>query len=123
MALFYLDNDIDRHIKDALEARGHEALRTRDEHLERADDATQLLRAAQTGRILVTHNERDFKLLQRAWRIWPAPVRHAGIIVIPQQRWPPTEAAERIDGFVRGDPLLVDELYWWTVDRGWVRYQ
>ena len=61
-------------------------------------------------------------MLQGAWRLWPAPPRHAGILVIPQQRWSAAAAAERIDGFVRGEPPLLDELYWWTVGHGWMRY-
>ena len=75
------------------------------------------------GCALVTHNERDFKLLQRAWRLWPAPVRHAGVLVIPQQRWTPSQTAEEMDRFVQSGQPLANELYWWTVGRGWVRFE
>ena len=122
MSSFYLDHDLERHVQSALEALGHSVVRTRELGLERADDATQLLRAAQTNRVLVTHNERDFKLLQRAWRQWAVPFHHSGVLVIPQQRWKPDDAAARIDRFVRSGQPLTDELYWWTVDRGWLRY-
>ena len=123
MGSFYLDHDLDRRIKAALEERGHHAIRTRDLRFERADDATQLYTAARMGCALVTHNERDFKLLQRAWRLWPAPVRHAGVLVIPQQRWTPSQTAEELDRFVQSGQPLANELYWWTVGRGWVLFE
>ena len=123
MATFYLDHDLVRQVQSALQARGHHAVRTRELGHERADDAAQLFFAARAGYVLVTHNERDFKLLQRAWRRWPAPLRHAGVLVIPQQRWTADQAAEELDQFVQSGRPLTDELYWWTVDRGWVRFE
>jgi hypothetical protein len=122
VASFYLDHDLNRQVKAALEALGHQVIRTRDLQLERADDATQLLTAARRGAMLVTHNERDYTLLHRAWRLWPAPLAHAGVLVIPQQRWSPAEAARQIDGFVRSGQPLPNDLYRWTPARGWQRF-
>ena len=73
MPSFYLDHDLDRRVPAALEAYGYSVVRTRELGLERAGDATQVLRASQDNRIFVTHNGRDFKLLQRAWRLWAVP--------------------------------------------------
>jgi hypothetical protein len=119
---FYLDHDVSAAIKTELAAQGHDVIRTRDLGLERADDATQLFRAAQAGYVLVTHNERDYKLLQRAWRLWPAPFPHFGILIIPQQRWTAVRTAEELDRFVQTGQALQNELFWWTNDRGWVRF-
>ncbi len=70
---------------------------------------------------LVTHNSEDFALLQHAWRLWSVPIIHAGILVIPQQRWSASQAALEIDRFVQTVPTLANELYFWTSNRGWVR--
>jgi hypothetical protein len=101
-------------------ALGHVAVRTRELRLDRADDAAQLLTAAQRGWVFVTHNGRDFKLLHTAWRLWPAPLQHAGVLVIPQHRWSAPETAERLDRFVNSGAVLTNELYEWTATRGWM---
>jgi hypothetical protein len=97
---FYHDHDVSAAIKIELAAQGYDAIRTRDLEPERADDATPLFRDAQAGYVLVTHHERDYKLLQRAWRLWPAPLSHSGVLIIPQQRWAAVRTAEELMRFV-----------------------
>jgi hypothetical protein len=122
VAHIYLDHDLDRRVQPELQTLGHDVVHTRELRLERGDDATQLLTAARAQRVLVTHNERDYKLLQRAWILWPAPMEHSGILVVPQQRWLPPEMASRLDQFFRASALLTNELWWWTVAHGWLRF-
>ena len=66
MAYFYLDNDVARECADDLRAYGHDVITTRELSRARATDDEQLLFAAQQGRILFTHNWRDFLLLHDA---------------------------------------------------------
>lgn len=87
MASFYFDHDVPRVLGLALQHLGHDSLSTRELGRERSNDAEQLLVAAQTARILVTHNAEDFTLLQQAWRLWSVPIIHASILIIPQQKW------------------------------------
>ena len=123
MAALYFDHNVDRRWKPSLEQAGHSVVLTREVHLERADDALQLLTAARRGYVLVTHNEADFKLLQKAWRQWSVAMQHAGILVVPQQRWAPDEAAQHLGSLLASGLPLVNELYWWTPEHGWRRYE
>jgi hypothetical protein len=65
----------------------------------------------------------DFALLHQAWCLWPAPLQHSGILVIPQQRWSATEAAAELDDFIRTGLSLINALYIWTPSRGWISYE
>jgi hypothetical protein len=123
VAGLYFDHNVDRRWKPPLEQSGHSVVLTRDLHLERADDALQLLTAAERGYVIVTHNEADFKLLQKAWRQWPVAIHHAGILVAPQRRWSPEEAAQRLASILLAGSPLTDELYWWTPEHDWRRYE
>src|SRR3712207_5773912 len=107
MAGFYLNGNIDVDLARLLAPFGHDALTTLAAGRRLAGDEEQLVFAATAGRILVTHNSKDFKLLQRAWRYWsdvwavePRP-RHAGILAVAQS---PTIGSDRlareIDAFV-----------------------
>jgi hypothetical protein len=126
VADFFTDSDVSIALAPALRARGHGATTALAEGLRTASDAQQLLAAVQRGWILVTHNYRDFLLLHQAWNLWrQAGVvayrlpRHPGMLVIPQQRWTDSEAAQEIDAFLRTNPAMEDMLYQWTVGRGW----
>jgi hypothetical protein len=123
VASFYLDHDVSIQLQLALEAFRHDVVTTRDLRDQRANDAEQLHTAARAGRVLVTHNRVDFALLHQAWCLWPAPLQHSGILVIPQQRWSATEAAAELDGFIRTGLSLINALYIWTPSRGWISYE
>ena len=123
MASFYLDHDVSARLKQALEVLGHDVITTRSLGDQRANDAQQLFTAAHNWRLLVTHNRADFELLHQAWCLWPAPLPHAGILVIPQQRWLAPEAAAELDRFIQTGVPVINLLYIWTPSRGWIRYE
>ncbi len=122
MASFYTDEDVGRQTAMELGKYGHFTTTARDQRLESVPDPRQLLTAADNGWILVTHNRRDFVLLNDAWlrwqRAWNGNYRHAGILVIPQT-WDPVEAAHKLDEFISTRPTLADELHSWNTVRGW----
>jgi hypothetical protein len=123
---FYLDNDIPVDIKDHLRNRGHGATTTRDLGLWRAKDAQQVLVADENGWTLVTHNAADFVLLHEAWLLWTtaweSARRHSGILIIPQNRWLPDEAARNIHHLVAEEISLANALYRWWPKSGWLRH-
>ena len=121
MADLYADHNVARPIVFLLRALGHVVTSTQDMGLARATDDVQLLMAAQRGWIVLTHNRRDFVLLDDAWRRWSgawgvAP-RHPGIVVAPQE-WPHARVAGEVDAFLRSTPPLENELYTWQPLRG-----
>jgi hypothetical protein len=118
-----LDEDVDVAIQAALQRLGYDTVTARDRRARRARDDAHLLAAARDKRVFVTHNASDFKLLQEAWRTWGMSVSHAGILVLPQQRWNAEEAAAKIDEFVRSGVDPTNELYQWTPQRGWTKYE
>ena len=127
MATFDFDHGTPDYLASRLGAVGHEVLTTRRHGHTRAQDDEQLLTAFQLGRILVTHNERDFLLVHHAWRRWPIALGiewppHPGILVTPQ---PPqlviTRIAEEIDRLVRSGRSIANELYRLTSAGRWQR--
>ena len=127
MDAFYFDHGVSEQMAALLDRKGHDILSTQDRGQTRASDDQQLLTAYQLGRILVTHNAGDFRLVHYAWRLWPGALGlewppHPGILVIPQ---PPElsieRAAEELDKFVRSGRRIVNELYRLRVPGGWQR--
>ena len=96
MARFYLDADVRVEIARILRERGHNADASKELGFEFSHDEEQLLIATRRGSILVTHNRDDFRMLHRAWHLWSeawgVTQSHAGIVIVPQQRW--SEATE-----------------------------
>lgn len=119
MARFHLDQNVAADIGDALRDAGHDVVTTNEAGLLDADDDEHLLSAAKAGRIVVTHNGKDFRLLHGAWlrwaRDWGAARTHAGILIIPQSPfWTFPLAARTIHEFVDSLPsgqLLTNELH------------
>jgi len=70
VASFYVDHDVSQHTARELRDAGHSVVTVRDLGLTPAGDDGHLLRAAQNGRILITHNASDFQLLHDAGRRW-----------------------------------------------------
>ena len=126
MAELYLDEDVDLLFGPFLVAKGHATLTTQEIGQLRAQDDTQLLTATDLGRLLITHNRRDFLLLARAWRSLAArwgvdPGAHAGIIVIPQRmELPLAQAAEEIDILIRREANLWGKVFNYDRNRGWI---
>jgi len=135
VADFYLDNDVTQRIAVLLQGAGHSVMAAGWIGLRAGSDAEQLLRAAEEGWILISHNREDYMLLHEAWlrwsRSWGVTAAHAGILVIPQPRdFPPDQATRELSRFVGSGRPLANELYrrpvgarprWerWRLGRGW----
>lgn len=96
MADFHLDHNLARELAEHLRRAGHSAQTARELGMERAGDEAHVSRAARMGWTLITHNAKDFALLQAAWsrwsREWEVEAHHARILVlIPAV--PPFQAA------------------------------
>ena len=120
MADFALDNNVSIDVATHLKARGHSAVTARTGRLWRASDDEHLWRAAQAHRIFVTHDEKDFTLLHRAWLRWGVPIPHAGIAAVPQAGWSDQRIADELHALVRHFSPLTNELYHWRQPLGWV---
>ena len=119
MADFQLDHNLSHRLAPELRALGHGCVTARDLGLEGADDDLHLTTATDAGRILVTHNRRDFIALHRVWhrwsRRWGAGERHAGILVLLPQKPELSElaAAQALDA-IASRTVLVNQLYEYT---------
>lgn len=130
-ARFYLDENVPERLVAALLALGYLVVSTAALGRKRTPDHRQLLFAAQTDRILVTYDGDDFRSLHQAWREWsaawgtsPDRARHAGILVIQQDKSGLDVAgmARVIDELMAGfaDPgELANRLFAWTRIGGW----
>lgn len=76
---FFLDEDVQVFLAEALRARGVDAAHVYEAARGGEDDAPQLVFAASEGRCLVTYNKRDYALLWAAWM--EAGREHYGIVV------------------------------------------
>ncbi|HEV8636794.1 MAG TPA: DUF5615 family PIN-like protein [Chloroflexota bacterium] len=118
----YLDADVAVALAVLLRAAGHEAVTADEEGLKYARDNVQMLAAWQRGRVLVTHNGKDFPDHYEAWQTWPpawalAAPSHPGIVVLAQMGSDDLGAA-LIAFFAAGHPLA-DRLYRWRPSDGW----
>jgi hypothetical protein len=90
VAHLFLDNDFPLDAGGGLRLLGHDVETARSTQREDQTDDAQLLYAANSGRILVTHNWKDYLLLHDAWhrwsRNWGIQGLHAGILVLRQRR-------------------------------------
>ena len=124
MASLYLDHNISLRLAPPLRAAGHDVVTARDLGLTWLTDDAQLLSAVRVGRVLVTHNRRDFTLLHDAWLSWPAAFGlalppHPGILVLDPA---PRELLSAVLGAVLAaiPPTgLANGLFWWHGRHGW----
>lgn len=128
MADLYFDAEVRPSFRLLLEERGHDVVTTHEFDQRAAVDAEQLVTATQRGRILVTHNGKDFRTLCQAWprwrRVWgPDPAEHAGVLAIPQPSLlPHPRAARHIDRFLAQRERIWNELWFFDLRVGdWVR--
>ena len=126
MADFHLDNDVSLLLASLLQDAGHCVTTARHLGLAAATDDAQLVAAVQSGRLLVTHNRRDFTLLHDAWRTWPAAFgltlpAHPGILAL--EHAPPASLFQAIDQLLTSasSSSLVGEMLWWRVRDAWSR--
>jgi len=127
VARFYLDHDVSLGLSPLLSRIGHDVRAAQEMGLAQATDDSQLLTAAQQGQIFLTHNRKDYVLLNDAWSRWPrawgvsAP-QHAGILVLDQR--PELELATAVEALLTTMPpaQLANALYWWRYRVGWLYY-
>jgi Domain of unknown function (DUF5615) len=128
VALIYLDESIAEVLAFLLVAFGHDAITTRGAGRKGTKDYDQHLFAARASRVLVTYDGGHFGLLHGAWRAWSvawdtpaATARHAGILVVQQDRANlTTEAMARlVHDFVGSVGALDNRLFDWTRRYGW----
>ena len=124
MAELYFDHNISRDVRVLLEQSGHRVLATREIGHERLPDDAQLLFAAKSGRIIVTHNRNDFQMLHDAWLTWPAAFgmslpAHPGVLVLDQA--PSTTLATVLVDFLDATAAerIANALFWWHRHDGW----
>ena len=124
----YIDEDLSDDLPSALRALGYDAVHAREAGNERQINPRQLAFAARHGRLLVTANAQDFRMLHEAWVVWstewPAAglAPHPGIALVPNPNAMRTPAIARIlDELARGiggaDPR--NRLYRWKATTGW----
>jgi len=126
MAGFQLDQNVPIQLRALLRAGGHDVVDAREQGLTRASDADLLLEAALAGRMMITHDLDDFRLLQRAWRRWPVAwgmsslPAHAGILIVPQPpRVTPIALARAIEELLVASMPLANRLWRWEPTTGW----
>jgi hypothetical protein len=122
----YFDHNFTRHVAPILWAEGHDLLFTRDPGTARLTDDAHLLASVRAGRVLITHDRHDFKMLHDAWVTWPAAFGmrlppHLGVLVLDSAS--PETLAQVIADFLDGtDPAdLPDAIFWWHRHDGWRR--
>ena len=119
MARLSLDHNVAVGLAQPLELAGHDVLVTRDVGRERLPDDAQLLASVREGRIFITHNRTDFRMLHDAWLTWPAAFGmalppHPGILVL-DTGLPPSSLAQVLVDFLVRIPVgnLANALLWW----------
>ncbi len=97
--LLYIDEDAGEHaVVQGLRARNIDVLTTIEANLLSNDDLSQLAFATSIGRAIYTFNVGDFAKLHNDYLSQNK--THAGIIVIPDQRYSIGEKVRRLAGFV-----------------------
>ena len=95
MKALYVDEDLSRHqLIWELRSRGLDVLTSFEAGMNGRSDDAQLEFAADRRRLLLTANTRDFAQLHRDWLEQGR--AHAGIILIPQQRYSTGEIVRRL---------------------------
>src|SRR5262245_59716247 len=92
-----------------------------------APDDKILFEAARLGRVVLTHDEEDFLLLDRAWRRWssgwnvqPLP-QHAGILLLPTIKVTLRGyVSQEIHHLLIARPSLANEVHAWQQTQ-WVQ--
>lgn len=120
--MYHFDEDVSLQSVDLLRARGFDIVTYADLGLNGAADYVHLAAAAKAGRILVTHNRKDFVLLHGAWfhwsAVWNVTHDHSGILIL-EQPLPPAVAAEAILELEQIGWTLENRIFYWRRRHGW----
>jgi hypothetical protein len=97
----YLDEDsMRRALVFGLRARNVDVMSAADAEMINRDDEDHLVNASASGRVLYTFNTADYCSLHQGWMTHGR--SHAGIIVVPQQRYSVGEELRRLMRVVSG---------------------
>lgn len=95
MIVLYLDEDLSRHgLIGALRSRGFDVRTSFEAGMNGKPDEAQLAFATAQRRLLLTSNTRDFARLHAEWLGQSR--EHAGIVLVPQQRFSNGEIVRRL---------------------------
>ena len=126
MLSFYFDKQVSEPMASALVILAYDVTTANRMGNKGLHDGLQLLIAANSGRVLVTYNAADFKLLHRSWRDWSRGwneaeiARHAGIMLIYSHKGFGARAlAQVIDGSAQQHNDLTSRLVAWNAAVGW----
>jgi hypothetical protein len=124
LANLYFDHNISRHVRLFLWDSSHDLVFTRDIGRSGSTDDAQFLFSVQAGRIFITHDRHDFRLLHDAWLTWSVAFGmvlppHPGILVLDQA--PPETLARALSGFLGATTPgeLPNAIFWWHRHDGW----
>src|SRR5262249_38033727 len=104
MSQLFIDEDIPRPIALMLRQFGHDVVTTEDAGRKSAGDPSQLAYAASIGRIIITHNMKDYKRLHRHV---PG---HSGIIASTREDTNHAGVAQRIHQRLIAEPDMKGKL-------------
>lgn len=129
---FALDEDVSHPLASLLRSQGETADSAKELGRLGLRDAQVLLLAAEHGQALVTHNNRDFRMLHDAWMLWRRRwsddcersggqphfvLRHAGILIVPHLK--NHDLASVLDEFGDIAASPADRLFAWSPVRRW----
>lgn len=121
MTGFYLDHDVPTDLAVFLTGAGYPSVTVRQLGTRTSPDSFHLLEAARSGRVLVSHNKRDYILLNDAWlrwsREWSIRPIHSGILLVPQIST--TRLFAAIIELLDSGPDLTNRIYRWTSAGRW----
>jgi hypothetical protein len=133
---FVLDENVAHPLAGLLRSRGLSADSAKELGRLSLSDPQVLLRVAEGGQTLVTHNSKDFRALHEAWVAWRQRwarevaqatgslvqlSRHAGILIAPHL--PIHTLAQIIEEFVDANAIMDDRLFAWNQARHWHEVQ
>lgn len=120
-----LDENVSERLVPPLRMLGHHPAATTEQGLKGATDPQQLMAATRLGRVFVTHNGRDFRMLHEALTLWAArwglrdAVLHAGIlIIVPKKGMTVAAMAQIIDELANREADLASRLFVWNEREG-----
>jgi len=118
------DENVSLKLVPLLEAAGHDIVVMRDLRSPRMTDDALLLSSVRAGRVFITHNRKDFRMLHDAWVTWPAAFGmalppHSGILILDSV--PYETLASVIAVFLDEMPpeRLANAIFWWHRHDGW----
>jgi Domain of unknown function (DUF5615) len=129
---FALDENVAHAVASLLRSHGQDATSARELSRLGISDVQVLVRAAEEGQTLVTHNSKDFRALHEAWVTWRRhwareveqvtgrPVdlsHHAGILITPHL--PNHDLARILEEFEDSVGSIDDRLFAWSPARRW----